>query len=269
MATSSGLPSVNIIGYAEPFRWLAGGWRDLWRAPGPCLTYGLGLAALSLLLSTGIYVTNAAFWVLALTFGFVFVAPMLAMGLYEAGRRLEMGEKPRLSQMLFVRSAFRQEAAYLGLALLLIYLFWGRLAQIVYGLSTWQLYSDIDDLIRFALTTNEGRRMLTVGSIVGGAVAYFTFALAAISAPMLLSPRANVFVATITSFRAVAINMGPMTLWAVLIALLVLLSAATGFAALLVVFPWLGLASWRAYRALAPDAADDPSATPGILPSAS
>lgn len=268
MATASGLPSVNIIGYAEPFRWLAGGWRDLWRAPVPCLAYGLGLAVLSLVLSAGIYVTNAAFWVLALTFGFVFVAPMLAMGLYEAGRRLEAGERPRLTQMLFVRSAFRQDGAYLGLALLLVYLFWGRLAQIVYGLSTWQLYDDLDDLIRFALTTGEGHRMLIVGSITGGILAYFTFAFTAVSAPMLLSPKANVFVAGITSVRAVTINGGPMALWAILIALLVLLSAATGFVALVVVFPWLGLASWRAYRALVVDEPAGLAMSDASLPSA-
>jgi uncharacterized membrane protein len=27
-------------------------------------------------------------------------------------------------------------------------------------------------------------------------------------------------------------------------------AAATGFLAMIVIFPWLGLASWRAYRAL-------------------
>ena len=37
------------------------------------------------------------------------------------------------------------------------------------------------------------------------------------------------------------------------IAALLLASAATGFLALVVVFPWLGLASWRAYRALVAD----------------
>ena len=41
-----------------------------------------------------------------------------------------------------------------------------------------------------------------------------------------------------------------MLLWAVIVATLVLASAATGFVALIVVFPWLGLASWRAYRGL-------------------
>jgi uncharacterized membrane protein len=44
-----------------------------------------------------------------------------------------------------------------------------------------------------------------------------------------------------------------MTLWAVIIAVLVLISAATGFIAFIVIFPWLGLATWRAYRELVPD----------------
>jgi uncharacterized membrane protein len=41
-----------------------------------------------------------------------------------------------------------------------------------------------------------------------------------------------------------------MTLWAAIIGILTLISAATGFLGLVVVFPWLGLASWRAYREL-------------------
>jgi uncharacterized membrane protein len=44
-----------------------------------------------------------------------------------------------------------------------------------------------------------------------------------------------------------------MVLWAVILAVLTLSTAATGFLALVVVFPWLGLASWRAYRELVPD----------------
>jgi phosphoserine aminotransferase len=33
MAESNGLPEVTAIGFATPLEWLAGGWRDLWRAP--------------------------------------------------------------------------------------------------------------------------------------------------------------------------------------------------------------------------------------------
>lgn len=250
MSANGGLPGVRRVGFADPFIWLGQGFSDLLRAPVPLIGYGMMIAGLSSGLLYGLYVSDAAFWALTLTFGFVFVAPMLAMGPYEAGRRLEAGERPSLGQIVFVRPAFRQDVAYLGLALLLIYLFWGRIAQIVFGLSTYQMYDTIEAFATFALTTAEGHNMLLAGTLVGGVIAFFTFTLVVISAPMLLDPRANVFVATLTSFRTVALNPGPMLLWAALICTLLLASAATGFLALVVVFPWLGLASWRAYRAL-------------------
>lgn len=250
MEPARGLPAVNRIDGLAPFRWLGGGWRDLWKAPGPCLIYGLALAAFSVWICYAMYVFNAALWVLAQTLGFVFVAPMLAMGLYEAGRRIERGERPGLRSMLLVKSAVRQDTAYLGLALLLIYLFWGRVAQIVYGLSTYTLQHTVKDFLAFAVGTSDGHHMLIAGTLIGAAMAFFTYCLAVVSAPMLLDRRIDVFTATVTSFRAVSLNPGPMLLWAVLIVVLMLISAATAFAAMILIFPWLGLASWRAYREL-------------------
>jgi uncharacterized membrane protein len=244
--------SVNIVDIGAPLRWLAGGWSDLKRAPGPCLAYGLALAAASIAGSAVFVASNASFWVLALSCGFVFIAPMLAMGLYEAGRLLERGEKPTLGQMLFVRQAVRQDVVYLGLALLMIYLLWGRIAQVVYGLSTYRFHETVESFVNFALFTQEGWTMMATGTVVGGAIAFFTYCLVVIAAPMLLDMRANVWGAVATSFLAVASNPGPMLLWAFLIVVLLLVSAATGFLALIVIFPWLGLSSWRAYRALVP-----------------
>lgn len=251
--SSGGLPEVSTIDWRAPFHWLGGGWRDLMAAPGPCLAYGLIVTLISIALCYALIAADAAFWVLTLTVGFVFVAPMLAMGLYEAGRLIEHGEKPTLARMLYVRSAVRLDLAYLGLALVLIYLLWGRIAQIVYGLSTYQLHRTVEDFTAFAVGTPDGHSMLMTGSVVGGAIAYFTYCLVVVSAPMLLDRRTNVFAAIATSVTAVVENFWPMTLWAAIIAVLVLLSAATGFIALVVVFPWLGLASWRAYRELVPE----------------
>jgi len=251
--SSGGLPEVSTIDMWAPLRWLAGGWRDLWTAPGPCLAYGLILTAISIALCYALVAANAAFWVLTLTVGFVFVAPMLAMGLYEAGRSIELGQTPSLRQMLFVRAAVRQDIFYLGLALVLIYLFWGRIAQVVYGLSTYHLYPTVGEFAAFALHTEEGHTMLMTGSVVGAAFAYLTYCLVVVSAPMLLDQRTNVFAAIATSVTAVVENFWPMTLWAAILGILILFSAATGFVALIVVFPWLGLASWRAYRELVPE----------------
>lgn len=244
------LPPIRTIGLSAPFGWLAGGWSDLMKAPLPLLLYGVAVAAASIALCYGVYVTNGAFWVLALTAGFVIIAPVLAMGPYEAGRRIGLGERPGLGPLLFVRSAFRQDVAYLSLLLVLIYFLWGRIAQIVYGLSTFQAHPDMDSLIAFAIASREGHTMLLTGGVVGGAVAFITYALVVVSAPMLLDPAANVFAAVATSVRAVNANFFPLLLWAVIITLLLLISAATGFLALVIVFPWLGLASWRACQAL-------------------
>lgn len=250
MDTAYRLPPVRTIGLAAPFRWLADGWSDLWKAPGPCLVHGLVMAVVSAALVYAIYTTNAAFWALALTFGYVFVAPVLAMGPYEAGRLLEQGQKVSLGRITLVRGALRQDVAYLGLALLMIYFFWGRIAQIVYGLSTWRLYHTAPAFIDFALRTPEGHRMLIVGSLIGGAIGLLTYVLVVVSAPMLLDPRTNVFAAAATSFRAVGENPGAMLLWALIILALVGVAAASGFVLMVVIFPWLGLASWRAYRDL-------------------
>lgn len=252
MAAATTIKGVNTIDMAAPFRWLRGAWGDLMRVPGPSLVYGLVLAVAGIAVSAAFVAYNAAFWVLALTCGFVFIAPMLAMGLYEAGRMLEKGEKPTLGQMLFVRQAVRQDVVYLGLALLMIYLLWGRIAQVVYGLSTYSFHETVVEFVNFSLFTVEGWTMMASGSAIGGIIAFFTYCLVVVAAPMLLDTRANVWSAIATSFMAVANNPGPMLLWAFLIVALLLVSAATGFLALIVIFPWLGFASWRAYRDLVP-----------------
>jgi uncharacterized membrane protein len=241
---------VNRVGYAAPIRWLREGLRDLLASLYPSLLYGWGVALLSYAIWSALIQTNLAFWALSLSCGFVFVAPMLAMGLYQAGRTIEEGGRVTLGQMLFVRGAIRGDIFYLGLALLLIYLLWGRVAQIVYGLSTYQLHKTVPDLVEFALSSPEGNAMLVVGGIVGGIMAFFTFALTVVSAPMLLDHKASVFEAMFTSLRAVSLNFGPLLYWALLIVSLLILCAATAWLGLVLVFPWIGLASWRAYRDL-------------------
>jgi len=247
------LAKANTIGLAAPLRWLALGLRDFGAAPIPSLVYGTTIALVSFTIWRGLIDSDLAFWALSLSCGFVFVAPMLAMGFYEAGRRIDNGERPTLAQMIMVRGARRADVFYLGLALLLIYLFWGRIAQIVYGLSTYRLHTTIQDFSVFATGTPEGHVMIITGTIIGGVLAFFTFAMTVISAPMLLDQNTTVFEAIFTSISSVARNFLPMLFWAALIALLLFACAATSWLGLAAVFPWLGLASWHAYRDVAPN----------------
>ena len=244
------LPSTRAVELSAPFRWLREGWGDLWASWPASLAYGLVIAAVCAGLGAALIASNMAYWAFALTCGFVFVAPVLAMGNYETGRRLETGQKPTLVSAFIVPQAFRQDVAYLGLALLVIFFMWGQIAQVVYGLSTFQIHRTVAALMHFATEVPEGRRMLVVGSLIGGAIAFLTYCLVVVSAPMLLDRRNSIFEATVTSVRAVNGAFAPMLLWAFIIAILTLGSAATGFAAFVIVFPWLGLASWRAYRDL-------------------
>ena len=250
MTEQATLPEVRSISVSAPLRWLAGAWGDLWRAPAIFLPYGLIIALAGGSVTLGLAMTGMAFWSIALAAGFVFVAPILAMGIYEGGRILESGQKPGLGAIAVVRSAIRGDVILLGTALLIICGIWLELARVVYGLATSRLDASLEEFLTFAVSTPEGHGMLAWGTLIGGILAWFTFCLIVVSAPMLLDTQRDIFIATVTSVRCVLRNTLPMLVWAAIIAAMILLSIATGFFALIVVIPWLGLASWRAYRSL-------------------
>ena len=99
-ACAAGIRSVSL---AHPFRWLAAGWRDMYKTPIASIAYGLlfslgGDAILAVAWKT------PQFFIVAVS-GFVLVSPILAAGLYELSRRTERGEPSRFvdSLAVFVR----------------------------------------------------------------------------------------------------------------------------------------------------------------------
>ena len=155
--------------------------------------------------------------------------------------------------MMFVKTASLSNLAYLGLGLVVLYFFWGRMAQLIYGLSTYQLHTTTSEFLNFMLTTSEGQTMALVGTAVGGIIAFMAFCLVVVSAPMLLDQKTDIFAAAITSVRTVTKNPVPMLIWAVLIVALTGVGILTACLGLIVLFPVIGLATWRAYRELVPD----------------
>ena len=254
VADAAKLPTIRKVGPAAPLRWLAAALGDLSRAPLPSFFHGLVLTLVSVGLSLSLLREWGAFWTIALTFGFILVAPLLAMGPYETGRLLEAGRKPTVGRTLLVRRALRADVVVLGVGLFFLFALWLRAAQVVYGLSTFTLHDTPEQLAAFAFGTDEGRVMLLVGSAVGAVFAFLTFSCVVVAAPMLLDARVGVFAAVATSVRATLANLAALLIWAGLIVALVALTAVTGFLPMIIVFPWLGLASWRAFRDLvAPD----------------
>jgi len=74
------------------------------------------------------------------------------------------------------------------------------------------------------------------------------FASMMVSIPMILDRDTDAITACITSLRVFVDHTAVSLCWAALIALLVVLAMWPSAAGLLVVGPWLGFASWHAYR---------------------
>jgi uncharacterized membrane protein len=220
-----------------PWRWLRLGWRDLRRAPGLSLSFGLLVAALSLLVA-GLAWSLGRFALLAtLLSGFVFVAPLIGVGLYCVSRDLEAGRVPTLGRCLALARRAVGQAAVFALCQLVIVLLWSRAGMMVTA------FVPVEE--GNARTLAE---FLLIGSAAGSIFAAFTFAVAAFSLPMIADRDVDMVTACVSSIRAVLCNKRVMLIWAAWIVLLTAAGFATAFLGLAVVMPWLAYASWHAYR---------------------
>jgi uncharacterized membrane protein len=84
----------------------------------------------------------------------------------------------------------------------------------------------------------------------GGFLAALVFAVSVVSMPMLVDRRCDLLTALSTSVNAVAENPLPLALWAFILMLLTGLGFATALVGLVLFLPWLGHASFHAYRDL-------------------
>jgi uncharacterized membrane protein len=156
-----------------------------------------------------------------------------------------------LGDILFVRSAARLQLIYMGFGLMFLLLVWIRVATLLFALFTSGVYPNLADFTVFALETPNGHALLILGTIVGAAIAFAVYAVSVISVPMLMDRDVDFMSAILTGLSAVRRNPRAMLLWAWIVALLVGAGLATCFLGLIVAFPWIGHATWHAYRDLA------------------
>jgi uncharacterized membrane protein len=220
-----------------PRRWLRLGWRDLRRAPGLSLTFGLVIVAMSVLVSVLAWSLGRFALLAALLSGFVFVAPLVGVGLYCVSRDLAAGRQPALRRCLSLSRRVVGQAAVFALCQLVIVLLWSRAGMMVTAFVPVE-EGDWSTLLAFLL----------VGSAVGSIFAAITFAVSAFSLPMVADRDVDMVTACVSSIRAVLCNKRVMLSWAALIVLLTAAGFATAFIGLAVVMPWLAFASWHAYR---------------------
>lgn len=241
-------PVLRHVDYAAPFAWLAAGWRDLWRQPAASLFYGVCIA----LAGAAILAVTAQLpylFTLAVS-GFMLVAPLLATGLYELSRRYLAAEEAPLRASM--RAWQRNPAGLLGFGLLSLL-----------AVTAWQVISVVMialyysgpalaplDLILEILRDPDYTLLFLAYIGGGGMIAALVFAASVVTVPMLLDRRCELSSALSTSLAAVAENPLVLAFWALLIMLLTLVGFATFLIGFVFILPWLGHASFHAYKAL-------------------
>lgn len=241
------LPDVRKIGLGAPLGWLASGWRDFrasWRASA---FYGLVFALMGWLVA--LVFRHAYEYVWGLTTGFLLVGPFLAIGIYELSRRRERGEPPWLAPTL---DAWRPNVGAIGifaLVLGVLLLVWSRASLVVIAVSFPDEMPSLERFLANVLAADNLQFLLGYFAI-GGFFAALVFAISVVSVPMMLDRDTDGVVAALTSLRACRENVGPMLVWAALIALVVGAGFALWFLGLVVAVPVIGHATWHAYKAL-------------------
>ncbi|HRY88072.1 MAG TPA: DUF2189 domain-containing protein [Rubrivivax sp.] len=244
---------MNPLRPADPFRWLALGWRDFIRAPAIGLFYGACFVAMGWALLE-VYRAAPAY-VMALSAGFLLMGPFLCLGLYRTSQRLEAGEKPDFGDSLLAWDTRTGQLAIFGFVLLVLEMLWGRATLVIFAVSFDGMPDLRGSLLALLDPENIGFIVAWVG--VGAVFAGLIYAVSVISIPMILHRQTDAITAGLTSLRLVLTHTPVMILWGALITLLVVLAMLPGFAGLLVVGPVLGHASWHAYRAAVADSAPE------------
>jgi uncharacterized membrane protein len=240
-------PAKDIVKlkWTDPFRWLARGWRDLMGAKGVGIFYGVCFFTMALIL--GAVFRSRPEYAMSIASGCLLVGPFLAMGLYEVSRRREKGLSPELSASLTCWDSHIGSMGMLVLVLIVLELLWGRASLVVFAVFFNTGMPSTTGVIQAIFNLNN-LEFLAVYMVVGGAFAGLVFAVAVVSIPMILDRDTDAISAAITSLQVVFTNFGVMLLWGALLTLLVVGALIPWGFGLLVIGPWLGHATWHAYR---------------------
>jgi uncharacterized membrane protein len=243
---------LRPLSWADPFRWLALGWRDFRRSPGIGLFYGgcfmaMGWALLKVFQAAPAYT-------LAMSAGFLLMGPFLCLGLYHVSQQLEQGKKPDFGQSLMAWDRRTGTLAIFGFVLLVLEMLWGRASLIVFAVSFDGMPDFKGSLL--ALLDPENINFIVAYIVVGALFAGLIFAVSVVSIPMILDRQTDAITAGLTSFRLVLTQPGVLLLWGALLTLVVGLALLPWFAGLLLAGPVTGHATWHAYRAAVQPAED-------------
>jgi uncharacterized membrane protein len=228
----------NDLSPSQPFKWLKAGWKDYRAAPGLSLAWGVFCAALSWGVALLAWYAGGLAWLIGLVTGFVFVGPLLAFGMYAVSRKICMGHEPTLINTLRAIRRPIANSLVFALVLLVVCLLWARAASMVHIFFPASGEIRIEDLALY----------LGVGTAVGAFFAAICFAASVFSLPFIANRNVDVVTAVVSSVNGVLRNRWTMALWGIIVTVLTAVGFLTLMAGFIVIIPWLGYATWHAYR---------------------
>jgi uncharacterized membrane protein len=239
------VPQVRAIGLVAPLHWLARGARDLRAEPGIAAFYGACFCAMAAIV--GAIFRNSPEYTMTFVSGCLLVGPFLAMGLYDVSRRREQGVAVAFGESLTCWGRRLGSMGLLVLVLTLLELLWGRASLVVFAVFFNTGMPSTASVLE-AVFNPRNWQFLAVYLVVGGVFAALVFCSTVVAIPMILDRDTDAITAALTSFRVVLENLAAMLLWGALVVTLTLLALWPWTLGLLVVGPWLGHATWHAYR---------------------
>lgn len=242
---------LNTLGFADPLRWLALGWRDLRRAPAIGVFYGWCFVVMGWALQKVFQYAPA--YTLALSAGFLLMGPFLCLGLYRVSQKLEAGDVPDFGDSLLAWQSRTSALAIFGFVLLVLEMLWGRATLVIFAVS-FDGMPDFKGSLR-ALADPANIEFTLAWLAVGAVFAGLIYSVSVVSIPMILHRQTDAVTAGLTSLRLVLTQTGVMLWWGLLITLLIGLAMLPWFMGLLLIGPLVGHASWHAYRAAVADEA--------------
>ena len=235
-----------LLPLSAPLRWLLRGFEDLRSSPGIALFYGMAFWIMAQVLAVVFH--HRPEYTLSMVSGCLLVGPFLAMGLYEVSRRREQGLAPDLGSSLTCWDGHIKSMSMLVLVLMVLELLWGRASLVVFAVFFNTGMPSTTGVIE-AIFNPENIDFVAVYMLVGGIFATLVYALSVVSIPMILDRDTDAISAGITSVRVFLGELAVMLFWGLILSMLVVLSLLSpGMLGLILVGPWLGHASWHAYR---------------------
>ena len=235
-----------LLSLTAPLGWLARGFADMRSQPGIALFYGLAFWLMALVLA--MVFRHKPEYTLSMVSGCLLIGPFLAMGLYEVSRRREQGIRPDLASSLTCWDGHIKSMSMLVLVLLVLELLWGRASLVVFAVFFNTGMPSTTGVIE-AIFNPENFDFVMVYLFVGGIFATLVYAVSVVSIPMILDRDTDAISAGLMSMRVFLGEIAVMLFWGLILSSLVLLSFMLPWSlGLIVVGPWLGHASWHAYR---------------------